>query len=110
MTGFDEGPISQIRTEAAQVEWERNRRVIDVHVIGIRQSVTDIEHVFARLDLPRASSAADERDLRRALDNIRSCVDELTSDRWLKSPKAMADERTRARANAPDSTIPVSRR
>lgn len=89
MTGFDEGVVEQARLDAAQMEWERNRRVIITQCAGIRQSMRDMEHILNRVDL----DGADDRDMRRHIENVRACTDEMDGANWLKSPKAMAELR-----------------
>lgn len=89
MTGFDDGPVEQARLDAAQTEWERNRRVINAQCAGIRQSMLDMEHMLNRVDMDRA----DDRDMRRHIENVRACVDEMDGENWLKSPRAMAELR-----------------
>ena len=87
MTTWSE--IQAQRTDAAQVEWERNRRVVVTQAAGIRQSCVEMENTVRQLDI----DIKDTRDLMRHIENIRACVDEMDGDNWLKSPRAMAEER-----------------
>jgi hypothetical protein len=89
VTGFDEGPVEEARVEAAQMEWERNKRVITTQTLGITTAVDEIRKVLKRIDI----DVRDERELLRYVELIADCAYELTSENWLKSPKAMAEKR-----------------
>jgi hypothetical protein len=87
MTGFDEGLIEQARIDAAQMEWERARRIVVTQTIGIRAALAEMRKVLAA---PSFSPAKAEGELRRYVSLVESCCDELDGDNWLKSPQAMA--------------------
>lgn len=89
MSDISRADIDEQRTDAAQKEWERWKRVNGVQSIGLRATAEDIRHMANRLDI----SSVDQRDLLRCADLIAECAHELDGENWLKSPKAMQELR-----------------
>lgn len=85
------GLIERQRTAAAQMEWERWKRVVGTLGLGFRTSIEEMRKVISRLDI----EARDERDLLRYLELIAAGTAEMDSENWLKSPMAMAELRGR---------------
>lgn len=78
------------RTAGGQMEWERWKRVVGTMCAGLRQAAGEIEHLVWQLDI----DVAQETELLRLVEVLRSWIEELDGENWLKSPLAMAEMRS----------------